>query len=183
MMDDGIWPVELTGRWVGFYRHRWEQMGTFPIIAEISQSRDTLTGEMYDQVTDRSEILDRVLEIVRDDTSAGNRRKMENAISQFGREAVVRNSRLPDTSDIRGTLKGTLVEFTKTYRGSYVVNWVAKGREIGTFQRTGHFVQYSGQLNREAMCIEGKWVIRKPGLLGRFLSPQDWGSFELYKKS
>ncbi len=104
MMDDGIWPVELTGRWVGFYRHRWEQIGTFPFIAEISQSRDTLTGEMYDQVTDRSEILDRVLEIVRDDTSAGNRRKMENAISQFGREAVVRNSRLPDTSVIRGSL-------------------------------------------------------------------------------
>jgi len=24
MIDDGIEPVEVTGRWVGFYRHRWE---------------------------------------------------------------------------------------------------------------------------------------------------------------
>ena len=30
MIDDGLEPVEVTGRWVGFYRHRWEQLGTYP---------------------------------------------------------------------------------------------------------------------------------------------------------
>ena len=30
MIDDGLEPVEVTDRWGGFYRHRWEQLGTYP---------------------------------------------------------------------------------------------------------------------------------------------------------
>ena len=33
MTDDGLKPVEVTGRWVGFYRHRWEQHGIYLIVA------------------------------------------------------------------------------------------------------------------------------------------------------
>ena len=33
MTDDGLEPVEVTGRWGGFYRHRSEQIGTSPIVA------------------------------------------------------------------------------------------------------------------------------------------------------
>ena len=39
MTDDGLEPVDVTGRWVGFYRHRWEQLGTYPIIAVLCQNR------------------------------------------------------------------------------------------------------------------------------------------------
>ena len=55
MTDDGLEPIEVTGRWVGFYRHRWEQLGTYPIVADLCQTGEKITGEMYDQITDRSE--------------------------------------------------------------------------------------------------------------------------------
>ena len=42
MTDDGLEPVEVTGRWVGFYRHRWEQLGTYPIIAALCQNGDKM---------------------------------------------------------------------------------------------------------------------------------------------
>ena len=95
MIDDELEPVTVTGRWVGFYRHRWEQLGTYPIIAD----------------------------------------------------------------------------------------WTVHGNEVGSVQRDGHQVQYSGTLDRETMCIEGEWIIRHRGLFGRFLPAQARGSFELYRKS
>ena len=38
MSDDGLEPVEVTGRWVGFYRYQSEQLGVFPLVAEIRQA-------------------------------------------------------------------------------------------------------------------------------------------------
>src|SRR5208337_1393286 len=116
MIDDGLEPVEVTGRWVGFYRHRWEQLGTYPIIAVLCQNGDKITGEMYDQITNRSQYLDDFVEVIGKDIAYESRRRFEQVIGRFGTETV-RNSRLPDTSDIQGKITGSHVQFTKTYRG------------------------------------------------------------------
>ncbi|MGP0064665.1 MAG: hypothetical protein ACLQGP_13840 [Isosphaeraceae bacterium] len=182
MIDDGIEPVEVTGRWVGFYRHRWEQLGTFPIIAEIVRTGDKIAGEMYDQITERSDNLDNLVEIVREDKTPEDRRRLQQAIGRLG-AGTVWNYRLPDTSDIQGKIKGSQVRFTKTYRGT-VEFFVTVGEEpVRTFRRDRHQVQYSGQLDRDRMCIVGRWVIRNRGLFGWALPPAAWGMFELYKKS
>jgi hypothetical protein len=183
MTDDGLEPAEVTGRWVGFYRYRSEQLGVFPIVAQINQSGDRITGEMYDQITDISDSLERILEAHQEDMTQGRRRKLERVIKQFGTDSVVVASRLPDTSDLEGRITGSLVEFTKTYRGSNDVTWIVKGKEIAGLQRRRHRVYYSGHLDRESKCISGEWSIRLRGLLGRFLPPLSRGGFELYWKS
>lgn len=183
MTDDGLGPINVTGRWVGFYRHRWEQLGTFPITAEIRQQGERITGEMYDQITDRSEVLDRLIEVCREGISDWHRRRLEAIVKRLGTEAVVVSSRLPETSDVEGTVNGDFVQFVKCYRGSVEMKLTADGVDVGSVERRGHKVHYSGNLDRELGCIVGRWVIRWRGLLGRLLPPKGWGTFELYRKS
>jgi hypothetical protein len=182
MIDGGLEQADVTGRWVGFYRHRTEQLGTYPIVAEIQQTGNKITGEMYDQITERSFYLDDYLEVLEDQIRIDSRRKIEQVIRQFGTE-IVSNSRLPDTSDIHGTIKGCQVQFTKTYRGAMEVVWTVGEKQVGAFRRDRHQVQYSSHLDRERMCIVGEWVISQWRQLGQFLPPQARGSFELYKKT
>jgi hypothetical protein len=182
MADGGLEPVDVTGRWVGFYRHRWEQLGTYPIIADLSQTGSRITGEMYDQITDRSDYLDSLAGICGRDISSEARQALEAMIRRFGAETVG-SYRLPDTSDIQGRVAGNTVEFTKTYRGALEVALTVREQEVRSFRREGHQVHYSGHLDLERMCIAGRWDIRHRGFLGWILPPQDWGSFELYKKS
>jgi hypothetical protein len=180
--DDGLDPVHVTGRWVGFYRHQWEQLGTYPIVAEIQQTGNKITGEMYDQITERSDYFDDFVKLLGNDISDDTRFKMQQMIHLFGPDTV-RNSRLPETSDIQGRIMGGQVQFTKTYRGAIEVTWTVEDRTVAKVRRDGHQVQYEGHLDRDRMCIVGGWLIRPWGLFGRFLPPQARGRFELYKKS
>jgi hypothetical protein len=183
MTEDQLGPIEMTGRWVGFYRYRSEQAGTHPIIAEVCQDGDRITGEMYDQITERSDLLDSYLETFREDVSHRVRTAHERVIEQLGTRDVVVSTHLPDTSDIDGKITGSFVKFTKTYRGSYEVNWKIRDRVVASAERPRHKVHYSGHLDPEKMVIAGEWVIRRRGLLGWLLPPLNRGSFELYNKS
>ena len=93
------------------------------------------------------------------------------------------STHLPDTSDIDGKITGSFVKFTKTYRGSYEVDWKIRDRVVASAKRPRHKVHYSGHLDPEKMVIAGEWVIRRRGLLSWFLPPLNRGSFELYNKS
>jgi hypothetical protein len=183
MTDDQFGPVEVTGRWVGFYRYRSEQSGTHPIVAEFRQNGNRITGEMYDQITERSAPIDSFLETFREDISLGARRNWERVMEQLGTRDVVVMTHLPDTSDIDGKIRGNLVKFTKSYRGSYDVNWSVHDRVVASGRRPRHKVHYSGHLDPQKMVIAGGWFIRRRGLLRQFLPPRTRGSFELYKKS
>jgi hypothetical protein len=181
MSNYGLELIELTGRWVGFYKHRWEQLGTFPIIAELSQTGSRITGEMFDQITDRSQYLDTLLKVCGDDISAHVRQNWVSVIKSFGTE-VIRSSRLPETSSINGKIVGREVTFTKAYRGPYDISWSVGECEIGSKRLHGHKVHYKGHVDPERMCLTGEWTIRHPGLLSWVFPPRAWGTFELYKK-
>jgi hypothetical protein len=183
MVNEGFGHFEMTGRWVGFYRHRFEQLGAFPITAELQQDGNRITGEMYDQITDRSEFLETMVEIVREEISPVRRIQLEKVIQRFGSGTVEVESRLPETSDIDGKVDGHLVTFTKAYRGSMEIHWKAHGKPLGSVTRENHKVHYAGQLDLEKGCIVGEWIIRRRGWLGRFLPPEARGGFELYRKS
>jgi hypothetical protein len=182
MSDYGLELVDLTGRWVGFYKHRWEEFGTFPIIADLSHTGSRINGEMFDQITDRSVYLDELLEVCGNDVSEHVRQNWVNGLKRFGTE-IVQSSHLPETSRIDGKIAGTKVTFTKTYRGAYEVSWSVQEHEIGSRRRPDHKVHYAGHLDLERMCLTGNWTIRRWGLLGWLFPPQAWGTFELYRKS
>ena len=182
MREYGLELVDLTGRWVGFYRHRWEELGTYPIIADLSQNGTRITGEMYDQITKRSDYLDEFVELIGKDISQESRRRLEQMVKRFGTETV-HNARLPDTSDIKGLIKGSQIQFMKTYRGAMEITLTVGEKKVGYFSRQNHKVHYSGHMDLERSCITGRWTIRQWGLLGWILPPQAWGTFELYRKS
>jgi hypothetical protein len=182
MSDDRFEPVDLTGRWVGFYRHRCEQLGSYPIVAELHHTGDRITGEMYDQITGRSDYVDDFYAVIRQDISHQAGLAMEMMIKRFGQDAV-RHSRLPDVTDIYGNITGRRLKFTKAYRGAYEVKWTVQEHEVLSVRRNGHKVEYSGDLDWERMCVVGEWVIRHRGLFGWVLPPEASGRFELYRKS
>jgi hypothetical protein len=64
MSDHRLELVDLTGRWIGFYRHGWEELGTHPIDPELNQNGTRMTREMYDQITERSDYLDDYVELI-----------------------------------------------------------------------------------------------------------------------
>jgi len=82
-----------SGRWFGFYRHRSEQLGTNPIVADLCQTGYTITGEMYDQVTDRSNLLETLVEAFQEDISRWRKWNLEKWVEHFGKESVVVTTR------------------------------------------------------------------------------------------
>jgi hypothetical protein len=179
MTDDGREPVDVTGRWVGL-SYGWEKPGRYPIIADLRQFGDRITGEMYDQMRDRSDNLGNSVVILGEQIPFDIRRKFEQVIGRFGTETVP-NSRLPDMSEIQGKIAGSHVQFTKTYQG-LETTWTLGEKQVGTFRRNGHKVRYSGDLNRDRTCIAGTWVMLQRALTGGFLPQQAWRSFELYRE-
>jgi hypothetical protein len=122
MTDDGLEPVDVTGRWIGYYRYPSEEMGTFPIVAEIHQEGTRISGEMYDQITDHSDTLERILEIRRDEIRLVERAWLQAIVNHLGARSMIVTTRLPDTSDIRGKIQGDALQFTKVYRGTAIYN-------------------------------------------------------------
>ena len=96
-----------------------------------SQTGDKITGEMYDQITDRSEYLDDFVEMIGKDIAYETRRRLQQMIRRFGTETV-QNSRLPDTSDIQGRITGSHVQFTKTYRGAMEITWTVGEKQVAS---------------------------------------------------
>jgi hypothetical protein len=137
---------------------------------------------MYDQVTDRTDRLEAILDQFHDDLTAVRKRNIEELLRRFDDDPLVQTVHLPDTSDIEGRCNGNAVRFTKTYRGSLEASLAAGERTVRSIRLAGHRVFYSGQLDPETMCISGDWQIRFPGLLGYFLQPMARGLFELYQK-
>jgi hypothetical protein len=183
MEDDALGPADVTGRWTGLYRYRSESRGNYPIVAELRQEGSLISGEMYDQITESSDTLANILEHSAQDISPRERWSAKVAFSPEQAQSIVVSWRLPDTSDIEGRVAGNQVRFKKIYRGLYEHTSAIRGREIGSVIRHAHTVHYSGQVDHATGCISGQWVVRRRGILARFLPPQSRGFFELYKKS
>ena len=96
MTDDGLEPVDVTGRWVGFW-YGWEKPGRYPIVADLRQTGNMITGKMYDQIRERSDHFDKIAEILEKQMPNDVRRRFEQAFRRFG-TGTVRISRLPDVS-------------------------------------------------------------------------------------
>jgi hypothetical protein len=73
--------------------------------------------------------------VIGKDIAYESRRRLEQVIGRFGKETV-RNSRLPDTSDIQGKITGSHVQFTKTYRGAAEITWTVGEEQVVPARRS-----------------------------------------------
>jgi hypothetical protein len=183
MVEDEFGPIDVTGRWIGFYCHRSELLGPFPIAAHLRQEEDRFHGEMTDEITDRSHFLETLIEAHRADHSALTRLLLGSMIRQHGEGVVEIETCLPEISEIRGRVRGGRITFAKKYRGVYEVMVFVSGNLLRTTSKEGHTVHYSGRLDPNRLKLTGQWVIRWPGWLGRILRPQARGTFELCRKA
>ena len=183
MADEKFGSADLTGRWTGFYRYISEGMPPFPIVAEISQDGNRLSGEMYDQITEVTDTLERFLEVRRAEIPVMQALNLEQTIRLLGSRKMLVSYRLPDTSDIEGTIYGAQVAFTKWYRGTVVHQSTIDGDPFRSNEVTGHKVCYSGHLESEVGFISGRWNIWRCGFLSRLLPPKGWGTFEPTRNS
>jgi hypothetical protein len=182
MADDRFGSADLTGRWTGFYRHISEGMPPFPIVAELIQDGNRLSGEMYDQITEVSDTLERFLDVRRAEIPPMQTLQLEETIRLLGSRTMLVTYRMPDTSDIVGTIHGDQVAFTKSYRGAVVYEATIDGDPFKSKEVTGHKVCYSGRLESEGGFLSGRWIVWRRGFLSRLLPPKSWGTFQLYKK-
>ena len=149
--------TNVTGRWVGSY---FQHGRPRPIVADLVQACERLTGSMRDGWTD-SECS--VTELA---TEAGLppggdeqivdrlRRLFPNAPATPIRYVM----HLPSDSDLQGWVKGPEVYFLKSYLGTHYGGYQIGDKLVG-FQNESHVVHYQGRVNSDGEGIEGKWWI------------------------
>jgi hypothetical protein len=176
-----FWPNDCSGSWSGHYVHDSPSHAdvSYPIHAELRQVGSRLEGEMMDEVTETVLSLHKLAEASRD--SMGKLDSLRVASMLRRHPGAIVQSSLPTSSVIRGRVREELITFTKTYQGPIFTRWKEAEIVLGASRRDRHSVYYSGTIDWTTNRIEGAWLIRRPGLLGRFNSPLCTGMFSLQK--
>jgi hypothetical protein len=172
---------DLDGEREGTYEHENSLFGEpSPIFATLKVDGERLEGLMLDGATTMQAVYKTIVE--RQKHVAG-RWEMARARAFLARhpETVLETS-LPPESRLKGKAEGDRVRFTKYYLGTCSVTANTGASRFRVFERTDHRVEYSGVLNFTRDVIEGEWLIRKRGLLGRLRRP-DRGRFVLRKRA
>jgi hypothetical protein len=176
-----FWPNDCSGSWSGHYVHDTPSYAdrSYPFHAELRQVGDRLEGEMMDEVTETALSLHKLAEAARD--SMGKLESQRVATMLRHHPGTIVQSNLPAASSIRGRVREDLITFTKTYQGPALTRWKEAEIVLAASRRDRHSVHYSGTIDRTTNRIEGAWLIRRPGLFGRFSSPLCTGMFSLQK--
>jgi hypothetical protein len=176
-----FWTNDCSGSWSGHYVHDNPLIAdrSYPIHAELRQIGNRLEGEMMDEVTETVLSLHKLVEAYQDSMGKLDSLRVESMLRH--NPSTIVQSILPAASVIRGRVREELVTFTKTYQGPFLTRWKAAEMVLGASRRDRHSVYYSGTIDWTTNRIEGAWLIRRPGLFGRFSSPLCTGMFSLQK--
>jgi hypothetical protein len=150
-------PTNLTGHWKGSY---YQHDRPHPILLDLVQESDRLTGAMRDGETDRETSVFNMS--VEAGLAPGADEQIVAQLHQAFPDAPESSIRyithLPSESAVEGWVQGSQVYFLKTYQGSHFTGFRVGERMIG-HQREGHAVHYGGRLSPDGTEIEGKWWI------------------------
>jgi hypothetical protein len=149
--------LDVTGRWVGHYLQREQQ---YPIMADLVQAGERLSGSMCDGHPDRE---CSVFEVA---CEAGLPPGADEQIETRLREVVgggpagpIRYvTHLPAASVLEGRCHGGTVSFLKTYQGTSFGGYKVGDKLVGV-KKDGHAVHYEGRLAPDGQVIEGRWWI------------------------
>ncbi len=149
--------TNLTGRWVGRYVQRGHSR---PIMADLVQADEQLTGSMSDSVTD-TEYSVTELAVEANLPPGGDEQIVDRLRRIFpdAPETPIRYvAHVPADSDLQGWVSGADVYFLKTYRGTHYGGYQVGDNLVG-FENAAHAVEYHGRVSTDGEKIEGRWFI------------------------
>ena len=159
-------PLDLTGRWEGYYTQHDHRRG---IAATLVQRGEALTGTM----TDQNPVIEASLAevVLEEGLPPGADEQIVAQVRSLVPDApagpVRAESRLPAHSALEGEVAGRAVHFVKTYQGTHFAGYRVGEVRVGTLVE-GHSVQYRGRVAADGDEIEGHWLIpAPPGLATR----------------
>lgn len=181
MGDEGFYDGDLTGRWVGHYAHlggyRADQ--EFPIEAEIACRDGRVEGRMIDEITEFVDDYGKLVDATSESLGVFSR-LMARRFAGDHPGALLR-VKMPREARLDGRLRGFDLRLFKTYQGRYTVALEERGQSRIVVDRGEHRVEYRGTLDVSGPTIEGMWLIRPRGWLGRLRKPMARGEFRLEK--
>jgi hypothetical protein len=167
-------PVTLTGRWVGHYLQGGKE---YPIMADLVQSGEWLSGSMRDGCPDREAGVFEAAAEAGLPPGADEQivAKLRELVPDAPAAPIRYVSHLPSESVLEGRFSDRTVYFLKTYQGTSFGGFKVGNRLVGT-ERAGHAVHYEGQLRLDGLVIEGRWWIEPDPEAG---IPRSEGQFTL----
>jgi hypothetical protein len=155
---------DLTGVWDGHY---WQHDKPSAIVAEFSQSADTVAGRMRDLRTDGEYSVFEVA--AQAGLQPGADEQIVEALRRMVPDAATGPIRyvthLPEESTLEGRVNGDRVYFLKRYRGYSFSGYKVGDRLVGS-ENAAHVVHYEGQVAFDGETIEGTWSIEADPRLG-----------------
>jgi len=169
--------TNLTDRWVGNY---FQHGRPRPIMADLVQAGERLTGSMRDGVTESECSVTEVA--VEAGLPPGGDEQIVDRLRRMFPDAPATEVRyvthLPPDSALEGWVKGLEVYFLKAYEGTHYGGYQIGDKLVG-FEKAAHVVHYGGRVSSDGEEIEGKWWIEDTPGHGPRLAE---GSFTLRRR-
>jgi hypothetical protein len=136
-----------------------------PIVADLVQAGERLTGSMQDVETDSDRSVTEVA--LEAKLPPGGDEQIVDRLRRMFPDAPATPIRylthLPPDSDLEGWVKDREVYFLKTYLGIHYGGYQIGDKIVG-YQNANHLVAYHGRVSSDGEEIEGKWSIdARPG--------------------
>jgi hypothetical protein len=149
--------TNITGQWAGNYcQHGRPQ----PIVADLVQTGERLTGSMRDGVTDKEYSVTEVA--LEAGLPPGGDEQIVDRLRRMFPDAPATEVRyvthLPPDSALQGRVNGIEIYFKKTYEGTHYSGYQIGDKLVG-YQAPAHVVHYGGRVSSDGQEIEGKWWI------------------------
>lgn len=169
--------MNLTGLWDGnYYQHGRPQ----PIVADLVQAGERLTGSMSDGATDKDYSVTEWANHA--GLPPGGDEQIVDRLRRMFPDAPATEVRyvthLPPDSTLEGWVKGIEVYFLKFYEGTHYGGYQIGDKLVG-FENDAHVVHYGGRVSADGQEIEGKWWIDPNPEVG---STRTEGSFTLRRQ-
>jgi hypothetical protein len=147
----------ITALWAGNY---WQDGRPQPIMANLVQDDERLTGSMRDGVTDKEySVTELAFEA---GLPPGGDEQIVDRLRRMFPDAPATEIRyvthLPPESALQGSVKGVEVYFKKTYEGTHYGGYQIGDKLVG-YQNAAHVVHYGGRVSADGEQIDGKWWI------------------------
>ncbi|MBX6313788.1 MAG: hypothetical protein IRY99_12855 [Isosphaeraceae bacterium] len=145
----------LSGHWEGYYSQHDAQ---WPIIADLDQEGERLTGTMNDVCTVIASSISELA--MREGLPPGADEQIVQHVRSLIPNAqpgpVLAEVHLPPLSVLEGEVIGLSIQFRKTYQGLHFVGYRIGDLRVGRLGAAPE-VLYRGRLNGDGTEIEGRW--------------------------